>query len=234
MEDSGPIRDSVLQQIALIINKFLDDKELYWGTEILWAPSTGLLENPKLSERSLRTVFWIAKALLLRLANTQDILHSLLNLLTNPIFGSTAARGFTLILAPDEILCKDNGAIIRLLVKQKIFNICVPAIAGAFQAAIPAVKSNYLVALSGILKYITTEVLLTEVETLLPLLLQSLDLENQDVKSATIETLIIIVQESTTAVEEHVSSLIGRLLSAAANPVANSPVSLQSVFTPTA
>ena len=55
-----------------------------------------------------------------------------------------------------------------------------------------------------------------EISTLLPLLLQSLDLPEADVKAATIETLSIIMVESPEAVEEHMASLVTRLLKAAA------------------
>ena len=55
-----------------------------------------------------------------------------------------------------------------------------------------------------------------EISTLLPLLLQSLDLPETDVKAATIETLGIILVESPEAVEEHMASLVSRLLKAAA------------------
>ena len=57
-----------------------------------------------------------------------------------------------------------------------------------------------------------------EIPTLLPLLLQSLDLDlpDTDVKGATIETLTVILVENPVAVEEHMASLVARLLKAAA------------------
>ena len=86
-------------------------------------------------------------------------------------------------LRQNEILSKENGASIRLLAKQKAFNTCVPTIAQDFRKADTAIKPNYLIALSGILKHMPTEVIVSEIDTLLPLLLQSLDLEDSDVKS---------------------------------------------------
>ena len=226
MEEVPAIRRSILRQIALLTNKFLLAKDIHRATDILWRPSTGLLNEKNLSQNSLRAVFWIAKALILRLANTDEVLERLMGLLPHITYGSVAARGFGLLLAPDEIISKENGVTIRLLAKQKVFNICVPAIAKAFRNADASVKSNYLVALSGILKCVPTEVLMPEIDTILPLLLQCLDLKDSEVKAATIETLAVVSQESPKAVEGHISSLVNRLLKSAADPKTNTTVCL--------
>ena len=55
-----------------------------------------------------------------------------------------------------------------------------------------------------------------EIDVLIPLLLQSLDLEDANVKAATIQSLTVISQESPAAVESHIGSLVTRLLKSAA------------------
>ena len=202
----------------------MPSEDVEYVTSILWARSTGVLEKASLSDGNVRVTFWIAKALILRLVMVENLLERLLDMLTNKSHGAAAARGFGLLLSPDEVVSKENGAVIRLLAKQKVFTVCAPAIAKAFRDADLRTKSNYLVALSGILRHIPTEVLLPEIETLLPLLLQSLDLEDQVVKAATIETLTVVSHESPRAVEGHVGSLVSRLLKSAADPKTNTPV----------
>lgn len=223
------IRNAILRQIGLLINKFFTTEQTFYATELLWDKDALLLEALLLDdgsgslieargggvENSIRTTFWISKSLVLRLAQTEKVLDRLLALLSIPNHGLHCARGFGLLLAPDEALSKENGAQIRLLAKQRVFNFCVPKIATGFRAADTSLKSNYLIALSGILKYVPTDILMTEIETLLPLLLQSLDLNDQEVKAATIESIIVISQESPSAVEGHISSLINRLLKTA-------------------
>ena len=227
MHIDSPIgRRIALQQIALVVNKFTSSENLHHVTETLLAPSKGLLGGTIHSAQAIRVAFWIGKGLILRLANTEEVLNRLLSLLENPEHGASAARGFELLLAPDEILSKENGATIRLLAKQKVFSICVPVISQGFRNAGSTSKANYLVALSGILKHTATAVLLPEIGTLRPLLLQSLDLENQDVKAASIEVLATVTKESPTAVEEHVSSLVRQLLKSTADPKGNSMVCL--------
>lgn len=221
------IRNAILRQIGLLINKFFTTEQTSYATELLWDKdallleallldgSGGLIEARGGTENSIRTTFWISKSLVLRLAHTEKVLDRLLALLSIPNHGLHCARGFGLLLAPDEALSKENGAQIRLLAQQRVFNFCVPKIAKGFRAVDTSLKPNYLIALSGILKYVPTDILMTEIETLLPLLLQSLDLNDQEVKAATIESIIVISQESPSAVEGHISSLINRLLKTA-------------------
>ncbi len=224
-EDSSFTGLAILRQIALITNKFLPTQDTRMASDILWRPGTGLLHAGNLSQPSIRVIFWIARALILRLDSTDRVLDQLLKLLKDSSFGSAAARGFGLLLAPDEVLTKENGATIRLLVKQKVFNICATRIATIFRSADTTVKPNYLIALSGLLRYIPSEVIMPEIEILLPLLLQSLDLQEAEVKVATVESLTVIAHENPKAVEGHISSLISRLLKAATEPQANIPVS---------
>lgn len=75
-------------------------------------------------------------------------------------------------------------------------------------------KPNYLIALSNILRNVPTSVITPELPNLLPLLLQSAELPDADVKAATIETLHVTIKESADSLKEHVSSVITRLLNA--------------------
>lgn len=222
-EDVPAIRNNLLRQISLITNKFLSPEQIYFATDILWKQSSGLIEAEKLTENSIRVIFWISKGLILRQAKTEEVLQRLLSLLSSESHGLVGGRGFGLLLAPDEVLSKENDATIRLLSKQKVFDFCIPRIAADFRQVEIPIKPNYLIALSGILKYMPIEIVVTEIETLLPLLLQSLDLKDQDVKAATIESLFLVSQESSAAVEGHIPSLINRLLKTAEKPNENVP-----------
>ena len=229
-ETSPTIRQALLAQITLITNKFLASKDVHFSTDILVRLSAEIPVKAQMLEATIRVIFWVARGLILRLADTEQVLERLLALLPNTSYGPSAARGFGILLAPDEIISKDNGCTIRLLAKQKAFHICVPHIARDFRNAETTAKTNYLIALSGVIKYIPTEVLMPQLDTLLPLLLQSLDLQDPEVKAATIETLTIVSQESPAAVEGHVSSLVNRLLKAAADPKTNIAVRFPDFF----
>lgn len=221
-EDVPLIRQAILRQIGLLTNKFLLPQDTDAVLGIMKNLILGLSETTSPPKYAVRVVFWIAKGLILRLAHTDQTLERLLNLLSARECGIACARGFGLLLAPDEVLSKENGAKIRLLARQKVFNICVPNIAKDFRTANPVTKSNYLIALSGILKHMPTEVVMPEIDSILPLLLQSLDLEDSDVKAATIQTLTVVSQENPKAVEGHVGSLVSRLLKCVTYPKVNS------------
>lgn len=225
VETAPTIRHYILEQIALLVNRSSTSKGLSDALRAMYNPFEAAQIDATPSIDATPIVFWIAKALLLRLSHTQEVLDHVLGRLSDNSCGPTSARGFGLLLATDEIISKQYGAKLRLLTKQKIFSICAPRIAADFRAAEASVKPNYLIALSGILKDVPTEVTMTEIATLLPLLLQSLDLPDQEVKAATIESLTVISQESPGAVEGHMSSLVNRLLQAASKPRENIAVS---------
>ena len=207
-----------------MVNKILPPSSLPTILDLLESPTSGLLTTSPLTDNTIRTIFWISKALILRLSFTSEILTDLLSLLSSSHHGLSSARGFSLLLAPDEILSKENGGAIRLLAKQRVFNICIPRLASEFRSTDnAAVKQNYLIALSGVLKYVPTDVLMPEITTLLPLLLQSIEVPEADVKVATIDTLTVILTESPQAIEGHVTSLATRLLNAAKGRKENPP-----------
>lgn len=220
------IRQSILRQIALITNKFLLPTQIQCAMDIFRDTTNNFVEKEAVAENTVRVLFWIAKALVLRLAETEEVLERLMSLLSDARLGLVMGRGFRILLAPDELLSKQNGAIIRLLANQRVFTYCIPKLAKSIREAEDSMKQNYLIALSGILKYTGTEILMTDVDTLLPLLLQSLDLEASEVKSATIKTLIIISQQSVQAIEGHISSVVNRILESTIRTQTNDPVSM--------
>ena len=236
----GPTHMAFLRHVSLLVNKFLPTGELSLPYEVfssLLPPDTEEGEGKQLTPETIRTIFWLAKALVLRLApSTTQILTSLLSLLSSsdPVISITAARSFAVLLGDDDVLSSVNGANIRLLSKQRVFTTVIPLIANKIRelnisssssssngdsSSIPIhTKPAYLTALSGILSTIPPSLVMLELPTLLPLLLQSLDLQSRDsqpVRSATLETLAVIIRENGVGVIDesgHVQSLVTRLL----------------------
>ncbi|KAI4289605.1 MAG: hypothetical protein L6R35_001139 [Caloplaca aegaea] len=221
VETIPTIRQYTLRQIALLVNRASPSDVDAAALDIMQNPSRIAQPNAGPAMGAIPVVFWIAKAMVLRLSSSQEILDHVLSLLPDERCGSASARGFGTLLASDELVSKEHGAVIRLLFKQRVFGICSTRIAADFRVANATAKPNYLVALSGILKHVPTEIMMTEINALVPLLLQSLDLPDQEVKAATIESLVGISQQSPGAIEGHMSMLVGRLLQAAADPEDN-------------
>ena len=224
---------SCLRQIAVYVNKHLSNPDLDLVETLLdqrlQAFSRGGLSSQDNVDFSIRLCFFITKSLILRLApETNQYLEALLTLLNAghpPHVSRQAAPLFRIILAPDEVVSKTNSAQTRLLAPQRVFQVLTPLIAQRFKNASTAPeKENHLVALSGILATVPSDIVVPELPTLLPLLLQSLDLADQTVKIATLETLAVVVANNPSALEGsgHVPALAKRLVNTASIPKADS------------
>jgi DNA repair/transcription protein MET18/MMS19 len=234
----GPVRLACLRQIALYLNKHLPDAKLEIANDLLATCHKSLISTGKVIW--IRLIFVIAKALILRLApNSDSVIADLVLLLHSGMKSDaeqTAARiisaehsetskvaayGFRTLLSDDEILSRENRAQIRLLAPQRVFQILIPLIASRFkQSSDPIEKENCLIALSGVISTVPSELVMSEFSTLLPLLLQSLDLHYETVKTATLETLAVVIARSPSALGEsgHVPALVKRLLTNATIP----------------
>ncbi|KAK2741913.1 hypothetical protein FQN57_005472 [Myotisia sp. PD_48] len=234
----------LVRHVALLANKFLPASDVQTASDILFSLLPPAAPTP--SARTIRTIFWLSKALILRLAPTTDaIVTALLDLLDNPSpdFNTLAARGFSILLAPDQILSLQNGANIRLLAKQKVFSTLIPLISSRVTAINTSrldgspppsenegIKEAYLRALSGVLPTVRSSLISSKLSTIVPLLLQILDLNiplekgpipdtrATNIKYATLETLAVIICENgIQAINElgYVEDLVTRLVESA-------------------
>jgi len=76
-----------------------------------------------------------------------------------------------------------------------------------------ATRSNYLIALSNIISNVPKEILLPELPTLLPLLLQSLNLPSPVLRADALNTLYVMVIESPEIISPHLETMIPILTS---------------------
>lgn len=229
---SGPARSASLRQISLVINKYIPTKSLRSCMDPLINSPVDLFSPEKLDSPRIRIIFSCLKGLLLRNSPSLSTLYpQLLSFLSHPKYGITVAHGFATLLQPDDLLTKQNHCQINGLHKQKSFALLVPNITQSFREASPDTKPNYLIALSGILRWMPFEIAVEEVGQLVPLLLQSLDLKGEDlVKEAAIQTLNSIIQERPKMLEEHAGSLISRLLDNS-TPISNKKTAMQTIGT---
>jgi DNA repair/transcription protein MET18/MMS19 len=230
---TAAVQQSCLSQVGLYANKHAAIGDLVLFEDIIEQRLFGLRtsrDTSALMTLDVRILFALSKSLILRLApKSNDYLTNLINLLDTNTYpqevSRTVAMGFSTILAHDDILSADNAAQIRKLAPQRVFQTLTPLISEKFKASQSAVeKENYLVALSGVLSSVPSEIVMPELPTLLPLLLQSLDISDQAVKIATLETLAVVISSNPAALVEsgHLSSLTKRLLAVSAEPKSQS------------
>ena len=205
----------------------MDTPSLDGPLKIVCDPKTSVLGD-HVSERTIHVVFCISKALVLRQYGTEQLLRALAVLLSHEKFGIGAARGFGAIFSSHSFLSKDWGANIRLLAKQKAFMFCISILGEKIKICHGAVKANHLTALCVVLKHAEFPLVFPHLDQLLPLLLQSLDLKDEEARSASIDILATVAQEKPDLLEIHIKSLITRLLSASSNHEHIDLVSLSS------
>jgi DNA repair/transcription protein MET18/MMS19 len=221
---SLPVRSASLRQMSLVINKYYTSAALKTCMDPLIS-EFDLLNPEKLDPPRIRIIFACLKGIVLRSSPALNTLYpTLLSLLSHPQYGSTVAQGFTTLLQPDDLLTKANHCQILGLHKHKSFTLLIPNITKSFREADQATKPNYLIALSGALRWMPFDIVVEEVSQLITLLLQSLDLQGIDiVKEAAISTLTSTLLEKPQVLEEHTGALISRLLANAAGNKAGPP-----------
>jgi DNA repair/transcription protein MET18/MMS19 len=210
---SLPVRSASLRQMSLVINKYYSSAALKTCMDPLIA-DFDLLNPEKLDPPRIRIIFACLKGIVLRSSPALNTLYpTLLSLLTHPKYGNTVAQGFTTLLQLDDLLTKENHCQILGLHKHKSFALLVPNITKAFKETDQQTRPNYLIALSGALRWMPFDIVVEEVGQLVTLLLQSLDLKGVDtVKEAAIGTLTSTLMEKPQVLEEHTGALISRLL----------------------
>lgn len=147
--------------------------------------------------------------------HTVPLLHALLYGISAPgLQGICSAQAIHAIFSPSTILTPKNHCIIRAISKQKMYSVCLSFILEKYgEAKDDKIKSNYLVALGGVLKNVKGEMIMPDIDRVLPLLLESITSGSEESKLASLDVLRIASIESPTAVEGHVSGILKRLLS---------------------
>ncbi|TKA29374.1 hypothetical protein B0A54_16882 [Friedmanniomyces endolithicus] len=214
---SSPAVVTTLRLISLLVNKFANPKTMQatlaeTGLEV----ETLMHDSP--SPEAIQAAFAVTKGLLIQGksgALTTRYLQTLLDLLSAPN-PTTTAQYFTTLLAPDEILSKENHCLISGLSQQKFFNQAIPALTTAIRTAHPAQKPAYLTALTGLLRHLPYTLLSPSLALLTPPLLQTLDLSSTSPDQAAKASALIVFESAlmhdAPTLTEHTSSLVTRLL----------------------
>jgi DNA repair/transcription protein MET18/MMS19 len=159
-------------------------------------------------KRAVRIWLVIARALLVR--NSPSGLHMIervLSLLSrassvSPLVVKEAAKGLGKVTSQDDVLCKENGSVIRLLYKQRFVTFILPKLLDGFQQSRVGSSSSssvHLVAICSLLPSLPKATLLEKLKEIFPLLIMALDLTedqaDESVKSsaANVITLATVI-----------------------------------------
>ncbi|KAM4668903.1 MMS19 nucleotide excision repair protein homolog isoform 3-T3 [Amazona ochrocephala] len=179
----------------------------------------GLAEGPHRTQ-ALTLLLWVTKALVLRYHPlSSHLTDKLLGLLSDTELGPAAADGFSLLMAESpDVLHKGCHADVRIMFRQRFFTDNVPKLVQGFHGAGPDVKANYLKGLSHVLNHLPKPVLVTELPTLLSLLLEALSCSDRVVQLSTLSCLQPLLLEAPQIMSLHVDTLVTKFLSLASSP----------------
>ncbi|NWQ60556.1 MMS19 protein, partial [Neopipo cinnamomea] len=179
----------------------------------------GLAEGPCRTQ-ALTLLLWVTKALVLRYHPLSSCLtDKLLGLLGDMELGPAAADGFSLLMAESpDVLHKGCHADVRIMFRQRFFTDNVPKLVQGFHGAGPDVKANYLKGLSHVLNHLPKPVLVTELPTLLSLLLEALSCSDRVVQLSTLSCLQPLLLEAPQIMSLHVDTLVTKFLNLTSSP----------------
>lgn len=242
--DCSPLASqSMLWYIQLLVNKFDvagngDEEEAPFGIlgrYLAEARSvTAAVAMPAdRRERVLQVLahFTAAALAALDLKTVQECFRLLTECLEDPApFGLMAARLFRIMLAPSEILTRENFCKIRSMAPGWVLKNIVSSLRTHWkEAKDPVIKANYLIALAGLLKYMNTkDYIADQGEELLPAILEGTNIQNDaPSKLFYLEAIDKFIEHNREAVEQHLHTVIrglrSRLLNTLDDP-SDSPV----------
>lgn len=212
------------QCISIIINKMHDHNQLQVLLDSLRDYLVSVIEEqPDSFCRSVQNALvlwiWISKALVLR-SHPQMVsfINQLISWFKCDLLGSAAAGGISTIVedSPKEF-STDGHACVKLLYRQRFFIETSPQLCKGYNEASGGYKSNYLIALCSQLKYLPKMVLISELPSLLPIILQSLNHNVVDLQLAVLTCLEEILNDDPSLLEDFLNDLVPQLLTLGLN-----------------
>lgn len=169
--------------------------------------------DAKMRNNLLLMYSWLAKGCILQ-ANPlgYEMASAILEFVSHPILCDTAVNGFEIIMKDDEsfVLTKKSFAKQRILYKQKFYNHSLPLISKGFENS-KEYKPQYLKVLSHLLRNISHKSLITELPKLFPMLILSLQSDDNELKLATLTTIAFMVKESPNLIISQLTSILANL-----------------------
>ncbi|KAK5578751.1 hypothetical protein RB653_008424 [Dictyostelium firmibasis] len=131
-----------------------------------------------------------------------------------------ASKSFAILLSETDVLNEKSGSIIRILFEQKFFTLMFPILLESFKSSkskeLQTISSHYLIAISNLLKHVPKEILLGELNEILPIVMQSLkSSDNNDqvqLLDSSLQTLTMLINETPSSFIPYLDSLIPSLI----------------------
>jgi len=211
---------------ASILNKMQEGEELEKNVKKITSMDLSSFDSEK--QKALLNLWcWTSKALVMRSHKLGfELAERLVSLLKSKIeIAKEVAERVNIVAGEStDILNKESHAVIKFLYKQRLFTQLKPLIVSGFSEAETENKPSYLIALSGLLLNIPKQVLLGEIKSLVGMLLQSLSVNNAQLKLSTLNIFAELVASSPEIIKDHLTSIIPLLIALSQNKDQNPAV----------
>ncbi|KAJ3029848.1 UNVERIFIED_CONTAM: hypothetical protein HDU68_010880 [Siphonaria sp. JEL0065] len=175
-------------------------------------------QSVKSHKAAVNLVLWITRAAIMKKPGADELAKAtqLIQLLKGAD-GEIVASHFFILSADDasfgkHVLTKDSFAKQSLLWKQKLFKHCMPILVDGFNKSSDDIKSNHLLSLSHLMKYVSKSVILYEIQNLIPLLLAGLTSQNDQLKHTILEIVFTLLTDTPASLQAHLDSFTTSLL----------------------
>lgn len=213
-------RTSMLWFLQLLVNKFgALEEPLENESRTLVEVMVDLVEgSSSKSEEEVDSIYrtlayFTAATVAAHKPQSSILLDLMIKGISNTRNGRKVAQSFRVLLAPAELMNEQNFCFVRRLRKQRVFTIAVTPLVELWRASeTKEAKEKALLALAGLLAYMEPTTLKDSVESLLPLVLEGTNVQNDDwAKHAFIQTILTLLPLCPEVMESHLDSLIKRM-----------------------
>ncbi|KAJ8590123.1 ARM repeat-containing protein [Rhizopogon salebrosus TDB-379] len=213
-------QEAALYTLASIVNKHVEDAPDFISSQLddYWSSRLNNTSVPaETRKNAISTWISITRALLVRShPSAHAFIDHLFELLDDSTVDWDAARALGLLASEDPVLTKRNTAVLKILHVQKYFNAVMPRILeGAKGVSGSRRETAYLVGLASLINAVPKAVYVTQMPSLMPLLLRGLDLADPSIRSHIINTLsnnIDITSADKDTVSMYASTLVLAML----------------------
>jgi len=145
--------------------------------------------------------------------STASLVQEMLDGVEYPKHGRKIAQSFRLLLAPSDIITKENACVVRPLRKGRLYQLAVVPLSRMWRTSEnPTVKQNALTALSGILAFLEPTMLADNAGELIPVLLEGTNIQGDHfAKNACIKGILDLIPLASKTIAEHLVAVIERM-----------------------
>ncbi|KAG1677792.1 MMS19 nucleotide excision repair [Nymphon striatum] len=209
-------RESAARCLSAVMNKLDRNKDTEdLMNSILLALTIILDGNEKLKKiYAIKVWSWLCKsAVMASHPSMIQLTDKLIQLLGDPELGEFASEGFSIIVKDsDKVLNSSSQGVIMFMFKQRFFIETSQLLLDGFNSSPEYLKTNFLMALSHQLEFLPNQVLLSETNKLVPVLVQSLSIHNTSVINSSLQTIVLFMDRNPEAFSSHLQSLTCQLL----------------------